>query len=165
MSRVMMAIGAAALCAAVSGCAAGRDSGDGARGAGAGSGVLARSAMVGFLATAKPDECRAFFGRTLGLALLHEDAQALVFATRDGSLRVQKGATITPVARTLLGWEVADIGAAVAELGARGVMFERYDFLEDRQDESGVWTAGNGDRVAWFRDPDGNIISLQQLAR
>lgn len=158
MSHAFRLLGAAAVCAILCACATNQDA------AVDGPSVLARSTMVGFLATARPDECRAFFGGTLGLRLMHEDAQAIVFATRDGSLRVQKGPTITPLPRTALGWEVRDIGAAVDELTARGVRFERYDFLKDRQDAAGIWTAGNGDRVAWFRDPDGNIISLQQLA-
>lgn len=158
MSHTPRMLGAAAVCATLAGCATNKGA------AVDGPSVLARSTMVGFLATAKPDECRAFFDGTLGLRLMHEDAQAMVFATRDGSLRIQKGQAITPVPRTLLGWEVKDIGAAVADLTARGVRFERYDFLKDQQDAAGVWTAGNGDRVAWFRDPDGNIISLQQLA-
>lgn len=61
-------------------------------------------------------------------------------------------------------WESADIGADVAALAARGVAFIRYPFFADSKDAQGIWTAPNGDRVAWFRDPDGNTLSLAQHA-
>ena len=61
---------------------------------------------------------------------------------------------------TVLGWQVTDIAAAVTELQQAGVRFERYDFL--KQDGLGIWTAPTGARVAWFKDPDGNILSLSE---
>jgi hypothetical protein len=63
---------------------------------------------------------------------------------------------------TIAGWVVADIEGTVASLGARGVEFARYDGLV--QDDLGIWTTPSGDRVAWFRDPDGNILSLTTFA-
>lgn len=64
----------------------------------------------------------------------------------------------------MFGWESADIHADVAALAARGVAFVRSPFFADSQDAQGIWTAPNGDRVAWFRDPDGNTLSLAQHA-
>jgi catechol 2,3-dioxygenase-like lactoylglutathione lyase family enzyme len=62
---------------------------------------------------------------------------------------------------TVLGWRVADIAAAVGDLTAKGVVFIRYEGME--QDENGVWTAPGGEQVAWFSDPDGNVLSLTQF--
>jgi hypothetical protein len=62
---------------------------------------------------------------------------------------------------TVLGWQVPDILAAVGELEARGVPLLRYDGIA--QDELGIWTSPTGARVAWFEDPDGNVLSVTQL--
>jgi len=69
----------------------------------------------------------------------------------------------TPPNYTVLGWDVADIGAEMKELTERGVKFERYEGLE--QDGSGVWTSPSGAKIAWFKDPDGNVLSLTQFGR
>jgi predicted enzyme related to lactoylglutathione lyase len=61
----------------------------------------------------------------------------------------------------VLGFIVPDISAAIRELSGRGVNFERFPFVE--QDADGVWTAPGGARVAWFKDPDGNTLSLTQM--
>jgi predicted enzyme related to lactoylglutathione lyase len=66
----------------------------------------------------------------------------------------------TPLQSTVLGWEVQDIEAAVTELTKRGVEFNKYPFVQDR--ERGIWTAPGGDRIAWFLDPDGNVLSVAQ---
>ena len=66
----------------------------------------------------------------------------------------------TPHPFTLLGWEVTGIEKEVAALAEAGVVFERYGFFE--QDALGIWTAPNGDKVAWFKDPDGNTLSVSQ---
>jgi predicted enzyme related to lactoylglutathione lyase len=60
----------------------------------------------------------------------------------------------------VLGWVVDDIAARVRELSARGVEFQRYGAVQ--QDELGVWRSPSGARVAWFKDPDGNTLSLTQ---
>ena len=59
-----------------------------------------------------------------------------------------------------MGWEVNDIDAMVKWLKGRGVVFEKYPFVQDR--ELGIWKTPNGDKVAWFKDPDGNVLSLSQ---
>ncbi len=63
----------------------------------------------------------------------------------------------TPATYTVLNFPVADVGAAVDELGGRGVSFERYEGFE--QDEKGI-AHGPGPEIAWFKDPAGNILSV-----
>jgi hypothetical protein len=77
-------------------------------------------------------------------------------------VRVSRVPDFTPASFTILGWDVSGIEAVVSGLAARGVHFERYGFLE--QDDHGIWTAPSGDQVAWFKDPDGNILSLSEHA-
>ena len=77
-------------------------------------------------------------------------------------LRVTAVAEVARPGYTVLGWRVTDIGATIADLRSRGVVFARYDGMD--QDDQGVWTTPNGDRIAWFTDPDGNVLSLTQFA-
>jgi catechol 2,3-dioxygenase-like lactoylglutathione lyase family enzyme len=116
--------------------------------------------IVSFVITSKPVAAKEFYGDTLGFKLLSDDAYALAFAVGDSMLRVSKMKQFTPESYTVLGWEVGDIGAAVRDLAARGVVFERYPGMP--LDENGVCTFPNGDKVAWFKDPDGNVLSLSQ---
>jgi hypothetical protein len=90
-----------------------------------------------------------------------DDAFAIVFDANGVMLRVQKVQEHTPPPYTVLGWDVADIHACVKELAGRGVSCERYEWLE--QDESGVWASPSGASIAWFKDPDGNTLSLTQF--
>ena len=66
----------------------------------------------------------------------------------------------TPHMFTILGWNVEDISANIRSLNEKGIQFEKYPFLE--QDELGIWSAPGGTKVAWFKDPDGNILSLTE---
>jgi catechol 2,3-dioxygenase-like lactoylglutathione lyase family enzyme len=116
-----------------------------------------------FVATTQPDEARAFYRDTLGLELTDEDPFALVFAAGNTILRIQKVQAFTPHPFTALGWNVKDLTAEVRALAAKGVKFERYSFFQ--QDDNGVWTAPDGTGVAWFKDPDGNTLSLAQNAK
>ena len=118
------------------------------------------SKIVGFLTTTKPDEARKFFGETLGFRFVADDDFALVFDANGTTIRVAKARAFTPAQGTVLGWEVDDIRAAVRELAARGVHFEQFNLPFLKQDELGVWTAPGGDEVAWFKDPDGNVLSI-----
>jgi catechol 2,3-dioxygenase-like lactoylglutathione lyase family enzyme len=122
--------------------------------------TLRRAPTVAFLATSKPDEARTFFRDALGLRLTSEDDFAIVFATASGPLMSQKVETTSPQPFTALGWTVSDIRRLVRQLTRQGVQFARYPFLE--QDQDAVWLAPSGTRVAWFTDPDGNILSLSQ---
>ncbi len=113
-----------------------------------------------FVATADPDRSRSFYQDVLGLTFVADEPYALVFAIDDLSLRIQKLPELTPANHTVLGWAVDDIRRAMADLVARGVHFERYPQLP--QDDDGVWELPGGVKVAWFKDPDGNTLSLTE---
>jgi catechol 2,3-dioxygenase-like lactoylglutathione lyase family enzyme len=123
--------------------------------------VLNSSSPIAFLATAAPERARAFYADTLGLALVSEDDFSLVFALHGMALRIQKVRALQPHPFTALGWQVADTAASVAALRQRGVAFERYPFLQ--QDAHDIWDAPDGARIAWFKDPDGNLLSLTEV--
>ena len=116
--------------------------------------------MVGFVITTTPEKAKAFYSGTLGFRFLKDDGFALVFDANGTMLRAAKLKEFTPAQYTVLGWEVDDIAAAVAALKAKGVTFERYPGLP--QDEDAICTFGKEARVAWFKDPDGNVLSLSQ---
>jgi catechol 2,3-dioxygenase-like lactoylglutathione lyase family enzyme len=124
--------------------------------------MLETANVVAFLATAKPAEARRFYQETLGLISLGEDAHTLMFDCNGTTLRIQKLKTVTPGAQTVLGWQVADLVRELHGLVAKGVHPVRYDGLD--QDRDGVWTAPDGTLTAWFRDPDGNVLSLTEPA-
>ena len=118
--------------------------------------------VVTFLLTKKPDEAIRFYRDTLGLSYQRDDGFALVFDMNGVMLRISKINEFTPAQNTVLGWECGDIGACVARLKEKGVTFERYPNMG--QDEQGIATFPGGDKVAWFKDPDGNTLSLSQHA-
>jgi catechol 2,3-dioxygenase-like lactoylglutathione lyase family enzyme len=124
--------------------------------------MLGSSEVVAFAATVSPDRAKEFYGRVLGLPLIADEPWALVFDAYGTMLRVQKVQNLSPPPFTQLGWKVIDIARMVDTLRERGVTFERYGFLS--QDERGIWKAPDGARVAWFKDPDGNTLSLTQFA-
>jgi catechol 2,3-dioxygenase-like lactoylglutathione lyase family enzyme len=124
--------------------------------------MLGKSKIVTFVATSRPERAKSFYGEALGLRLISDDPFAVVFDANGITLRVQKVRVNIPPAHTVLGWDVNDIRAEMEELSERGVSFERYEQLA--QDESGVWTSPGGAKVAWFKDPDGNVLSLTQFA-
>lgn len=116
--------------------------------------------LVGFVTTTRPDDARRFYGDVLGFRFLQDDGFALVFDANGSMLRIAKAQTFTPAQGTVLGWEVSDMTEAVQELAARGARFEQFGLPFLPQDQSGVWTAPNGNQVAWFKDPDGNVLSI-----
>jgi catechol 2,3-dioxygenase-like lactoylglutathione lyase family enzyme len=115
--------------------------------------------IVAFVPTKDSEKARAFYVGVLGLSFVQEDGFALVLDANGIMVRVAK-AQFTPAPFTILGWQVEDIEKMVKELQAKGVQFERFGFFE--QDKLGIWTAPSGDKVAWFKDPDGNILSVSQ---
>jgi catechol 2,3-dioxygenase-like lactoylglutathione lyase family enzyme len=115
--------------------------------------------IVAFVPTKDAEKAKAFYVGVLGLRFVKDDGFALVLDANGIMIRVSK-AEFTPAPFTILGWQVADIEKIVAGLQTKGVRFERFGFLE--QDALGIWTAPTGDKVAWFKDPDGNILSVSQ---
>jgi len=123
--------------------------------------MLGSQKIIGMVPISDPDRARAFYVERLGLKFVSDDGFAIVLDANGNMLRLTRMREVKPQAFTVLGWEVADIAAAVQHLQQAGVAFERYhDFM--KQDELGVWTAPDGTRVAWFKDPDGNILSVSQ---
>jgi catechol 2,3-dioxygenase-like lactoylglutathione lyase family enzyme len=123
--------------------------------------MLTQAPIIAFVATAKPDQARQFYRDVLGLRLTGEDQFALVFDAGGTMLRVAIVEQLQPASYTVLGWITEDIHASVADLQSRGVVFERFGFMQ--QDADGVWTAPGGAQIAWFKDPDGNTLSLTQF--
>jgi catechol 2,3-dioxygenase-like lactoylglutathione lyase family enzyme len=116
--------------------------------------------MIGFVITTRPEDAKVFYERKLGFRFRQDDGFALVFDAHGSMLRVTKVKDFTPAAFTVLGWEVKDILAAVKALRAKGVVFERYPGMP--QDENAICSFGEDARVAWFKDPNGNVLSLSQ---
>jgi catechol 2,3-dioxygenase-like lactoylglutathione lyase family enzyme len=121
--------------------------------------------IVGFVTTTNAAEAKRFYGDVLGFRVLGDDDFAVVFDANGTTIRAAKAQTFTPAAGTVLGWEVDDITSAVQQLVASGVTFEQFNLPFLKQDELGIWTPPNGDRVAWFKDPDGNVLSVSQHNR
>ena len=123
--------------------------------------MLNSSSLIAFAATANAPEARAFYEGTLGLRLIEESSFALVFDANGVMLRLQKVQSLAPAAHTTLGWSVSDIRSMVTALSQRRVRFERYAALS--QDDLGIWLSPAGAKVAWFKDPDGNVLSLTEF--
>ena len=116
---------------------------------------------IGFIPTQNADAARAFYEGVLGLFLVSDDQFAMVFRLAgDIMLRVVRVGEYQPAQFTIFGWETGGIESSVDALAAKGVEFLRFGFFE--QDARGIWTSPNGNKVAWFKDPDGNVLSLSQ---
>lgn len=122
--------------------------------------MLGAHDIIAFVPTTNAQLAREFYEQTLGLKFVSDDSFALVFEANGNMLRVVKLKEFTPAQFTILGWEVPDAQQAVSELQSRGVRFERYPWAQ--QDELGIWNAPGGAKVAWFKDPDGNVLSVSQ---
>ena len=122
--------------------------------------MLKLAQVVLFLAITDADRSRTFYEDVLGLTFMSDDPFALVFRTDDRILRLAKVKTMNPAPYTALGWNVVDIKSAVDGLVAKGIDFQVFAGMA--QDEQGVWHSPSGAKVAWFRDPDGNGLSLTQ---
>ncbi|OAI40325.1 glyoxalase [bacterium SCGC AG-212-C10] len=120
--------------------------------------MLADAKLVAFLATTNAERTRAFFQDTLGLRLESDDDFALVFDANGTSLRIAKVQEVSLAPYTVLGWHVADVRATVVALTAKGVVFERFEGMG--QDADGIWSPGGGQGVAWFKDPEGQLLSV-----
>ncbi len=122
--------------------------------------MLGSSDIIAFVPTKNADRARQFYEQTLGLRFVSDDGFAVVLDANGVMVRVVRVQEFTPAAYTILGWNVNNIEEAVRSLAHNGVQFERYGFF--KQDDLGIWTAPSGDKVAWFKDPDGNTLSLSE---
>ena len=122
--------------------------------------MLGSNDIVAFVPIKDAGKARAFYEGVLGLRFVEDDGFALVLEANGIMIRAAKMKEFTPAQFTVLGWQVSDIENIVRALGKQGVHFEIFGFF--KQDELGIWTAPTGAKVAWFKDPDGNILSVSQ---
>ena len=122
--------------------------------------MLAQCDVVGFIPSKDAAQARHFYEKTLGLQFVSDDMFAVVMESNGTMIRIVQVKDFTPFPFTILGWNVENIEEEVATLIERGVSFKRYHWLE--QTESGIWTAPGSAKIAWFQDPDGNVLSLGQ---
>ena len=123
--------------------------------------MLSSEKLVGFVATAAPAKSQEFYENTLGLQLLESSPFAMVFKAGSTTVRVQMVQSVVVSGYTALGWQVSNIARTVDELASRGVKFQRYEGMN--QNEAGIWRTPDGSQVAWFKDPDGNTLSVTEL--
>lgn len=116
-----------------------------------------------FIPTVKPDVAKTFYRDILGLTFLTEDDYGVEFDAYGTLLRIIVVPELRPQTFTVLGWNVPDIEETIVELNSKGVYCVKYNFDFMQQDDLGIWISPGGSKVAWFRDADGNILSLTQL--
>ena len=125
---------------------------------------LSQHSLIAFVTIVDVARAKEFYRDKLGLRLVGEEPPfALVFDAHGIMLRLGIAKELQPARGTVLGWQVPDICAAARDLQQTGIHFERYDRM--KQDELGIWTSPNGAKVAWFKDPDGNVLSLSQFPK
>ena len=122
--------------------------------------MLKLAPITAFLGSTDLKRAREFFEGTLGLEVESLDGFALVLGTPRGPIRVTQVQAAAKAPYTVLGWDVTDLESTVRGLTARGVSFDRYPGMD--QDELGIWRAPSGSRIAWFQDPDQNVLSVAQ---
>jgi catechol 2,3-dioxygenase-like lactoylglutathione lyase family enzyme len=123
--------------------------------------VLPSAPVSVFLATTRADEAKTFYADILGLKILDDNGFALVFELHGAELRISKVPGFEPFPWTVLDWQVPDISKAITTLASRDIEFTRFGGME--QDEQGVWTTPDGSaKIAWFRDPDANVLSVSE---
>lgn len=122
--------------------------------------MLAQQKLKAFIPTTQPDIAKHFYKDILGLKFISEDKYAIEFDANGTLLRVAIVPELIPQMFTILGWNVQDINSVIKALNEMGIICEKYHFME--QDDSGIWTSPSGSKVAWLKDPDGNILSLTE---
>ena len=122
--------------------------------------MLGSTDIIAFVPTKDSNQARSFYEGALGLRFVSDDGFALVFNANGILIRLVKVQTFTPAPYTILGWRVQGIETILTGLKEKGVRFERFGFF--KQDDLGIWIAPNGDKVAWFKDPDGNTLSISE---
>ena len=124
--------------------------------------MLPSAKIVAFVQVSDRKKAREFYVDVLGLKFISEDPFALVVDSNGIRVRIGEMPELQPAQFTVLGWEVPDIEEAAADLRSKGVELQQYGFKG--QDERGIWTTPGGDKVAWFKDPAGNVLSISQHA-
>jgi predicted enzyme related to lactoylglutathione lyase len=124
--------------------------------------MLSAHRIVAFVPTADITKARPFYESVLGLRVVSTDHFALVLDANGTMVRVTNVQNFKPQPFTILGWNVPNIDEAVSDLSRHGIHFEQYGMAG--QDERGIWKSPSGARVAWFKDPDGNVLSLTQFS-
>ena len=124
--------------------------------------MLNDSRITSLLPTVNPKQSKAFYLNTLGLKLTSEDDYGMEFESASSSVRITVVHEFKPQPFAVLGFKVDAIDREVEALSSKNVKFERYDGLD--QDDSGIWTSPSQARIAWFKDPDGNLLSLTQYS-
>jgi catechol 2,3-dioxygenase-like lactoylglutathione lyase family enzyme len=122
--------------------------------------MLSKKDVIAFIPTRNAEKSKSFYEDKLGLRFVSDDKFAMVFDANGTMLRIARVPKYEPAPFTILGWQVTEIAKVVTALLQKGVQFEKFEGLG--QDELGVWTAPNGAKVAWFKDPDGNILSVSE---
>jgi catechol 2,3-dioxygenase-like lactoylglutathione lyase family enzyme len=125
--------------------------------------MLGSADLIAFVPTREPTKARKFYEETLGLDFINEDAFALVFNVHGTTLRIADVSQVKgfkPAPFTIVGWQVTNVSDTAGDLVKRGVQFERFPGMD--QDSQGIWKSPSGAKVAWFKDPDGNILSITQ---
>ena len=124
--------------------------------------MLGSSNIIAFVPITDSNKARRFYEGVLGLRFVKDDGFALVLDANGIMVRAAKMKEFVPAQFTILGWQVSDIETTVRELSSKGVQFEVFGFAQ--QNELGIWTSPSGAKVAWFKDPDGNVLSVTEHA-
>ena len=122
--------------------------------------MLGKHKLIGFALTTDTKRARKFYEEVLGFRFLKEDPFALVMETDENMIRISPVKEFVPAQHTILGWEVKQIESLASHLRERGVIFQQYPWM--KPNELGIWDSPSGDQVAWFKDPDGNVLSISQ---
>ena len=124
--------------------------------------MLASSRLQTIVWTSRISAAEKFYSEVLGLPLKGKSHGALIYDVGGSDLRVSPVPETQPSAHTVLGFAVPNLRATVELLKERGVNLERIAGIS--HDSTGILTTPEGAKVAWFRDPDGNLLSAVQYA-
>lgn len=122
--------------------------------------MLEKATLKGFVPTTDADRARRFYVDVLWLEFIDDDPFAVTVRHGLTPIRIVRLPTFSPAAYTILGWDVTDIRSCVSQLARAGISLLRYEGMQ--QDDDGIWTAPGGSMVAWFHDPDGNVLSVSE---
>ena len=123
--------------------------------------MLRRNKIMAFIPSANLTRSRRFYETTLGMKVLYQDDFAIALESGGIMIRVTRVGKFIPYQFTVFGWEVVDIEASAKKLEAKKIALQHYDL--PNQNDQGIWTAPGGEKVAWFLDSDGNVLSLTQF--